>query len=446
MAMQPVIRIAVLAAAIVIGVAAEPGVAETPASQAVAPAEIGGKSYAVVVGIGHYRSAKWPTLRYARKDAEGMVAVLRVQGFEVIPLYDQQATGKSILRALEEKLAPRLRENDRILFFFSGHGYTQHLAGRDFGYLVPYDGGDGAGSLLSMELLQSLSEKMGAAKHQLFIMDACFGGLFAPTKSAFVGVNPSRPVYIREITRRVSRQFLTAGGKDQQVLDGGPEGFSYFTGFLISALRDGLGDLDGDGYITMAELTTYLVPRATNAYQTPGTGSLPGHGLGEFVFTSPGHRTAAVAVAPRPDTAALGIKGAAKAPPPVRSMQPASPEAARPAPVATLTPPDIAKLPTASALADRGRLERLLNDDENEVRAAIGDFLRQHYNIPEISFHVQAVWKSAIVRSEQRGFVIRLNYEVAYGDRERNLREDEFVVRAENNGVLRVIDQLTAWN
>lgn len=171
--------------------------------------------------------------------------------------------------------------------FFSGHGDTQTLGGRDYGYLAPYNAGKSYGSLISMETLRSLSEKMGAAKHQLFIIDACFGGLFAPTKAPVAGIARTHPRYVREIARRTARQFITAGGKGQQVLDGGLNGYSYFTGYLLDALDKGLGDLDGDGYITLSELAGYLVPKATNDYQTPGTGTLPGHGLGEFLFQSP---------------------------------------------------------------------------------------------------------------------------------------------------------------
>ena len=73
---------------------------------------------------------------------------------------------------------------------------------------------------------------------------------------------------------------------------------SFFAHYLLEALGDErLGDLDGDGAITFPELAGYLVPRATNAYQTPVTGALPGHGGGEFVFVS----ASAAASSRRPD-------------------------------------------------------------------------------------------------------------------------------------------------
>ena len=78
--------------------------------------------------------------------------------------------------------------------------------------------------------------------------------------------------------------MLTAGGSDQQVADGGPNGHSVFTWVLLQALA-GKGDLNGDGLITGTELAAYVAPAvAAVSQQTPAFGSLPGSQGGEFVF------------------------------------------------------------------------------------------------------------------------------------------------------------------
>jgi hypothetical protein len=97
-------------------------------------------------------------------------------------------------------------------------------------------------------------------------------------------VAPAAPAYLDEITRREARQFITAGGPNQVVLDGGPGGLSYFAHYFLEATARGEADLNRDGIITFGELAAYLVPRASNRVQTPAYGMLPGHGMGEYVF------------------------------------------------------------------------------------------------------------------------------------------------------------------
>jgi len=240
------------------------------------------RRYGLVIGIDRYPAERWQSLNYACKDAGSVARYLEQQGYdEVVSLYNEKATKQAILHTMQNDLAPRVAANDCVFVFFAGHGHTERLGGQDWGYIVPYDGGETSAGYISMEEIQSLSRKMGTAKHQLYVLDACYGGMLASRGS---GVDPGIPDYVREITRRKARQVLTAGGKDQRVADGGPGGHSVFTGHMLEALKEGLADTNGDGYITFAELVGYVVPRATNPHQTPAASYLPGHGLGEFVF------------------------------------------------------------------------------------------------------------------------------------------------------------------
>jgi tetratricopeptide (TPR) repeat protein len=85
----------------------------------------------------------------------------------------------------------------------------------------------------------------------------------------------------------MGRQMLTAGGADQMVADGGPNGHSMFSWTLLQALG-GKADLNGDGLITATELAAYVAPAvASVSQQTPAFGSLPGSEGGEFVFQLP---------------------------------------------------------------------------------------------------------------------------------------------------------------
>jgi tetratricopeptide (TPR) repeat protein len=259
-------------------------------------------SYAIVIGIDSYEhSNTWPTLHYAAKDAKAITDFLRSQEFTVIPLYGPDAKKAAIIAAMEDDLAPKLLPGDRVLFFFAGHGKTETLGGKEEGYIVPYDGNSDS-SLISMSELRSQSSYMGNARHQLFIMDSCYGGLLAATRDSIVDIH--RPHYLEVVTGRLARQVLTAGGKGQTVLDGGPKGHSVFVDALLEALEDGMADLNGDGYITFHELVAYVTPRASNDYETPGAASLPDDQEGEFVFRNPKGPGRSVAEIPVPASTA----------------------------------------------------------------------------------------------------------------------------------------------
>lgn len=240
-------------------------------------------SYAIVVGVNTYTNSTWPRLNYAVNDAVGIAEYLSTQGFEVISLIESNATRQAIVSAIEDQLAAKLTANDRVLVFFAGHGATRSLGGEDRGYLVPYDGTDAFASLITMHQIRDWSSAMSAAKHQMFILDACFGGLIAMRGST---VDPRTPNYVDDITTRRARQVLTAGGANQRVADGGPNGHSLFTGQLLRALNEGTGDQNGDGFITFTELAGYIQPAASQYNQTPGNSELAGHEQGDFIFTS----------------------------------------------------------------------------------------------------------------------------------------------------------------
>ncbi len=241
--------------------------------------------YAVVIGIDKYSGAHWRdrNLNYARGDAEAVEKMLKEQGFIVYSLYDKKATKAQITSILEDQMAPILQKHDAILFFFAGHGTTRELGGKDWGYIVPSDATDQSSSYISMDELRTLSRKMGNAKHQAFIMDCCYGGQLG-TRSG--GISTNVPNYLKVVGTRVARQILTAGGRKQEVADGGPGGHSVFAGYFLKAVAKGLADTNFDGWITFSELVSYLVPAASSSIQTPGSSTLPGHEQGEFLFKS----------------------------------------------------------------------------------------------------------------------------------------------------------------
>ncbi|MGZ3635309.1 MAG: trypsin-like peptidase domain-containing protein [Syntrophales bacterium] len=237
------------------------------------------QSYAVIIGINAYD--KWPSLEYAVNDAKSVQKRLKDMGFETITLLDNYATRENILKVLGDELPKKVEKNDRVIIFFAGHGQTEELAdGSQMGYLVPVDSDTRNifSTAISMDQVRQFSRRL-AAKHVLYLIDACYSGL-GLTRSG--GIPPNDRDYLNKITTRKAHQMLTAGGKGEQAHE--EEGHGVFTKYILEGL-DGSADRDDKGYVTFSDLASYVKPkvtRMTHNSQVPQYGSIDGEG--EFVF------------------------------------------------------------------------------------------------------------------------------------------------------------------
>jgi hypothetical protein len=235
-------------------------------------------SWALVVGINNYHLA--PPLGYARNDAEGFGELLIDKfGFpetNVIQLLDEEATKDRILSEYLDFTTEKIEPDDRVIVFFAGHGYTRSGKRGERGFLVPVDGNSAdLSTLIGWDEFTKNSELI-QAKHVLFIMDACYGGL-AITRY----LPPGSTRFVKDMLQRYTRQVLTAGKANETVSDsGGPRpGHSVFTGHLMDAL-DGSA-ATGDGILTANIVMAYVYDRVANDYmsaQTPHYGWLDGDG------------------------------------------------------------------------------------------------------------------------------------------------------------------------
>jgi formylglycine-generating enzyme required for sulfatase activity len=249
-------------------------------------AEQVGKSYAVVIGIDDYEHA--PRLHYAVKDAKAMTRLLQKRGFQVVPLYNQQATKETIEGELGDQLVDRVGENDRVLIFYSGHGETKTAkGGRTQGYLLPVGGKQEelARTAISMGRIRELADAL-PSKHVLFLVDVCYGGIAG---TQFKSLPKYTEEYLKAITRERGRQLIAAGGPEQQALEGPEWGHSVFTYYLLEGLEKGNADLNSDGIIPASELFAYLDSRVFAAAQMKGHTQKPelwalAAEKGEFVF------------------------------------------------------------------------------------------------------------------------------------------------------------------
>ena len=239
-----------------------------------------GNSLAVIIGINHYE--KWPGLEFAVADAQAVKAALQKTGFDDITLLlDKEANQRRILTELFHRLPEKVNHNDRILFYFAGHGQTENLpGGGKKGYIIPVDAeiDSYASTAISMEQIRSLISRI-SAKHIIFIVDSCYSGLGLNRST---GVWPGISDYLRKVSSLRVVQIVTAGGQGEQVQE--KEGHGLFTAYFLKAIG-GEADLDKDNVVTGTELGAYLRPTVSNASrqaQTPLFGRLEGEG--EFLF------------------------------------------------------------------------------------------------------------------------------------------------------------------
>lgn len=242
------------------------------------------KSYAVIIGIDRY--ANLPAgrqLQNAVKDAKGVEDVLRknYRFDKIITLHNDQATKDRIMEVLTEELPAQMGRDDALFLFWAGHGNQEKSDYGEIGYLIPYDGStDKIRKNITMAEIRDTVSKKIPAKHVFYVMDACYSGLL--TTRTVDGKTRRDLSYLKEITKESARQVLTAGGKGEEALDGGPKGHSVFTGRLIEILEN------APDFITANELQASIKEKvhsdasARNHSQTPGFGAL--YGLGDFVF------------------------------------------------------------------------------------------------------------------------------------------------------------------
>ena len=240
-------------------------------------------SRAVIVGINEYKNL--PQLGYAVNDANGIANCLNKNfGFKkknVIMLLDESATRQNIFKSYLE-FTETADENDRIVFFFAGHGITRSGRRKETGFLVPSDGDPNDLSTLIQWDEVTRSSDLIPAKHILYIIDACYGGV-ALSRSVQGSYR-----FLKDMLARFSRQVLTAGKADEVVADsGGPiDGHSIFTGHLLNALN---GEAySEDKILTANRVMAYVYEKVaadTFSNQTPHHGLFDGDG--DLVFDAP---------------------------------------------------------------------------------------------------------------------------------------------------------------
>lgn len=240
-----------------------------------------GKDYALVIGNGAY--AGFPRLATAEGDATAIGELLRARfGFRVTLL--RNAGHMDILAAMR-KLRDELREEDRLVIYYAGHGEIDPVT--DIGYWLPIDAEKDRRThwLSSREI--ALQVEQIPCRHVLVIADSCYSG--ALTRSSLTrfegGSDKDRQAWIREIAQRRSRTALTSGGLSP-VLDAGGGGHSIFAQALLDTLARQTGALETYELWSAVRARVMFGTRALRTQQVPEFAPIQyaGHESGQFVF------------------------------------------------------------------------------------------------------------------------------------------------------------------
>ncbi|MEM7655446.1 MAG: caspase family protein [Bacteroidota bacterium] len=279
-------------------------------------------SFAFLIGNDEYlHVAKLST---AVQDARDIKELLEQEHQYQVEFF--QDTTQADLRAVFARMEEVITEEDRVIFYYAGHGIAFESETNPQGYLVPVDAEkEGREKLVSMDELHDCLRSL-PCKHGLLILDCCFAGSFQ-WSSGFRSLelkgekeDISEERFRRFVTHN-AWQVLTSSAHDQVALDAMPAGLigtrenplakfsdaettnSPFAAAIKQAIQ-GAGQADvahhtqGDGVVTFSELFLFIRNFVEHASldsigrrQTPSRFTLTSHDTkGEFIFLPQGHR------------------------------------------------------------------------------------------------------------------------------------------------------------
>ncbi|MHB8400989.1 MAG: caspase family protein, partial [Bacteroidia bacterium] len=226
------------------------------------PKEItSGNYYALIIGIDKY-TGQWKPLNTAVNDAQAFESVLRTKYKldKFYTLYNAAATRQAIMNALEN-LVNTLTEDDNVVIYYSGHGDLKKTMNK--GYWIPADATtDAVSNLISNNDIQTFLASI-KTKHTLLISDACFSGDIFRGNTVSVPFEESEKYYTK-VYNKLSRQALTSGDLEP-VMDGGKDGHSVFSYYLLKSLTN-----NTNKYFDAGSLYNNLkIPVVNNSDQTP---------------------------------------------------------------------------------------------------------------------------------------------------------------------------------
>ncbi len=237
--------------------------------------------YAVVVGINKY--ARTINVEFADRSAslfsEALNKVLGVPRDNIILLLNEDATSGNIKTRLRH-MGRRIGEQDRLFFFYAGHGIpAQNQNGAPF--ILAHDMGTGFASQDEDMKLSNVWRDLTASGQGEVIafLDSCFSGN-ADKRWVYKGTAPG--LLVREPIDRVTsdRLLIFSAGNEKQFANYYPEkGHRLFSYFLIKGLIEGKTSPDDLHQYVRTHVSSVSTRRGPDYEQTP---QMKGRDIQEF--------------------------------------------------------------------------------------------------------------------------------------------------------------------
>lgn len=194
-------------------------------------------TYVVSIGINDYQDISVPDLRSCEADVRNFNNVMLKHTKEVYSLYGNKASHSNIINLLNNVFS-KAKDNDAVIFYFSGHGFP--------GGFCCYDiSSRNLNNALSYKELQIIFKNC-KAKRKIVFADACFSGGLRGKKTQKSDVDAVRKdnvmFFLSSRTNETSAETRQAG---------------QFTRFLVRGLGGG-ADANKDKIITAKELYDFV--------------------------------------------------------------------------------------------------------------------------------------------------------------------------------------------
>ena len=225
-------------------------------------------TYALIVGVADYKNDFFAEdLPYTLNEVEAVYSFLRstkggsVPAENICLLTDSSATKENIIiRA--KALFSKAKRNDRVMFYFGGHGGD--------GCFSPYDFNGFYDSTLTYDDIKAIF-KCAKCNTKLLFADACYsGGIKGESRKNDYNVKTKG----HNTTDNLNIVVMTASKGDQYSWQTSEFEMGVFTHYLLKGLG-GAANRDGNKYITIQELYYYVYHKvmdyteAFGAQQTP---------------------------------------------------------------------------------------------------------------------------------------------------------------------------------